>query len=175
MTTIGLVGTAGRPAWLAAADAKFGIRETPGPGNTPAIMAWVKNFPRWVRDIFTGDAVPWCALFVNQCLLEAGVKGTPDVLSAGSFATWGVPLGGPALGAIATFVRPGGHHVGFYLGQRADGAIRVRGGNQGDAVSDIWMPAGRLIAYRWPAGVALPFVAAVVLADNGEPLSSQEA
>ncbi len=72
------------------------------------------------------------------------------------------------------FTRPEGAHVGLYLGETAT-HYRVRGGNQGDAVSDTWIEKGRCVARRWPDGVALPLLASVLLTADGALASVNEA
>jgi uncharacterized protein (TIGR02594 family) len=162
------------PLWLAIAWNYLGTKEKVGPGSNPTITGWAKRVGGWIAAYFTDDDIPWCALFVNQCLHEAGIA-APKSLAAKDYATWGVPLPAPALGAIVVFKRPGGHHVGFYLGQRIDGAIRVRGGNQSNAVTDTWIDGTRLIAIRWPSERVRPDTAgAIVLAGDGQPLSTNE-
>lgn len=162
------------PLWLVHALAYRGQREVPGAGSNPVILRWAVGFGGWIKSFFTDDDTPWCALFVNECLKEAGLSGT-NSLAASSFQTWGQPLSQPTLGAIMTFVRPGGHHVGFYLGERKDGALRIFGGNQNNEVDAIWMPVERLTSVRWPSTELLPSTGRVALATTGEPMSSNEA
>jgi uncharacterized protein (TIGR02594 family) len=161
------------PPWLVIARRYLGLRETPGPASNPVIVRWAAALTGWWRTFFTNDGLPWCAVFVNQCLAEAGVGGTGTARAA-DFERWGVPLHDPALGAIVTFRRPTGRHVGFYLGETAE-AIRVFGGNQGDAVSEIWIAKSRMTSMRWPATWALPTTGRVYLAADGAPLSKDEA
>jgi uncharacterized protein (TIGR02594 family) len=96
-----------------------------------------------------------------------------DLLRAKSFEGWGQPLAKPALGAVMVFTRPGGAHVGLYLGERAD-AYYVLGGNTGNAVAAAWIAKTRLSAIRWPAGVPLPVSESVLLAGGGS-VSENEA
>jgi uncharacterized protein (TIGR02594 family) len=80
-------------------------------------------------------------------------------LRAKAWANWGVALSTtatrPPLGAIAVFGRDGGGHVGFVEGVYGNGDLAILGGNQADAVNVRRFPRTRLIALRWPAGVAL--------------------
>lgn len=66
---------------------------------------------------------------------------------------WGQALRPERLapGAVLVFGRPGGGHVGFYLGEDAADYV-VLGGNQGDAVSIARLAKARCIARRWPSG-----------------------
>jgi uncharacterized protein (TIGR02594 family) len=82
-----------------------------------------------------GDETPWCAAFVNFCL---AVAGRPIEWSAWAldFVNYGKPTTDPNVGDIVVFSRPGGGHVGFYLGRYKDGTGKdigtlVLGGNQG--------------------------------------------
>ena len=163
------------PSWLIIARSYLGVAEIPGPSSDPVIMRWAKNAGGWVKSFFVNDDIPWCALFVNNVLLEDGLKGT-GTLAALDFKKWGVELKEPALGAIVVFQRPGGGHVGFYLGQRADGAVRVLGGNQSNAVTDnAWLAGNRLVSVRWPPDRPLPTSGPIRLAANGATLSTNEA
>lgn len=162
------------PPWLAVAKTYLGVAEVPGKASNPQIMKMAQRVGGWVKSFFTDDDIPWCALFVNSCLLESGFKGT-GTLAARDFERWGQKLEGPVVGAVVVFTRQGGGHVGFYVGQRLDGTLRVLGGNQSNKVSETWIAKDRLSAIRWPAGLPVPVPAPVVLAANGEKVSLNEA
>lgn len=165
-----------QPPWIVKAGEYLGVHEVVGPGSHPDIMRWAKNQAGWIANYFKDDDTPWCALFVNGVLQECGIPGT-NSLAAASFCTWGQPMADPSYGCILVFSRPGGNHVGFYLGERAD-AYRVRGGNQGNAVKDEWIPKARLRkgdGIRWVPGVDLPFPSPVILTSDGQPASLNEA
>ena len=162
------------PRWLTAARKYLGEKEVPGPGSNSKILAMTKSFSKWVRGFFTDDDIPWCALFVGACLAESGLPHT-DSLAAASYSTYGINLGHePSLGAIMVFVRKGGGHVGFYTGETAT-AYRILGGNQNNAVNETWIAKDRLTAIRWPTGEPLPTTGRITLANNGAPLSTNEA
>lgn len=160
--------------WLAKSEEYLGVHEVVGPGSNPIIMQWRESLQPWAREYFVDDDIAWCALAINGILHDVGLKGT-GTLAAGDFARWGqdatAALG---LGCILVFKRPGGAHVGFYIGERPD-AFRVRGGNQGNAFCDTWIERARLVAVRWPAGLELPFPAPVILKPDGRPVSVNEA
>ncbi|MBB5696996.1 TIGR02594 family protein [Sphingomonas yantingensis] len=171
------------PAWLTAARAKLGTREAPGVANNPTILGWAKRLGVKVLGIaYNADSVPWCGLFVAWCLSDAGFDLAADGLHrmrvavrASAWATWGSNLARDRLapGAILVFERPGGGHVGFYVGEDT-AAYHVLGGNQGDSVTVTRIAKARLVASRWPKGV--PVIGAPVrLATSGKPLSSTEA
>jgi uncharacterized protein (TIGR02594 family) len=93
---------------------------------------------------------------------------------ASSWATWGSPIQADRLapGAILVFERPGGGHVGFYVGEDAT-TYSVLGGNQGDKVSIARVAKSRCVARRWPKGVAV-IGKPIVLASAGA-VSTNEA
>lgn len=163
------------PIWLSVAATHIGIHEIPGAQSAPVIMRWATDLG--VSSIYTGDAVPWCALYMNRLMQACQLPTTGagyDLLRARKFATWGQPLAGVALGAILVFTRPEGAHVGLYLGE-TDTHYRIRGGNQLDAVSDTWIAKVRCVACRWPDGVALPAIGPVPLVTDKAPASGNEA
>lgn len=162
------------PNWLAIAKSYTGVQEVPGKGSNPKILEMAARFGGWVKSFFTDDDIPWCALFVGNCLIQDGLKSTGS-MAALSYAQYGQHLDEPSLGAILVFSRKAGGHVGFYLGQKIDGTLRVFGGNQDNAVKASWISKDRLVAVRWPPDVPLPTSGVVILAGDGQPISSNEA
>jgi uncharacterized protein (TIGR02594 family) len=142
------------PPWLTIARSYIGVHEIPGPTSHPTILQWGRNMGGWVAQFFRDDATPWCALFVNAVLQQAGLpmsgpEGSPVLVRAKSFTTYGRALTTPCRGAIAVFERAGGGHVGFIEGETLK-AYRICGGNQSDSVSSTWIAKDRCIAVRWP-------------------------
>lgn len=162
-----------RPAWLVEAERHLGLAEVAGRGSNPEIIAWAKEQGGWIESYFKDDDIAWCALFACHCLHAAGLH-DPRTLAAGDFQAWGHGLSGPSLGAACVLSRPGGHHVGFYLGTRPDGHVRLLGGNTGNKVAAAWFDPVRVLAWRWPAELAAPDVSPVALADDGQPTSVNE-
>ena len=164
------------PGWLAAARQKLGTREAPGPNNNPTILGWAKRLgTRVLGIIYNADSVPWCGVFVGACLDEAGIGSPLFAVRAKSWADWGANLRPErlALGAILVFERPGGGHVGFYVGEDDD-AYHVLGGNQGDSVTIARIMKERCVARRWPEGQ--PVIGRPVLVAAGSrPVSRNEA
>ena len=164
------------PAWLVAARAKLGTREAAGEANSPTILGWAKRLGLKVLGmIYNADSVPWCGVFVAECMDETGIASPPFAVRARSWAEWGVSLRPEKLapGAVLVFERPGGGHVGFYVGEDAQ-AYHVLGGNQGDSVSVARVVKDRCIARRWPAG--RPVIGGPVrVAANSAPTSKNEA
>lgn len=162
--------------WLALARRYIGVREIPGPAASPTILGWARSLGGWIASWYRDDATPWCALFVNAVLQEAGLplSGTGAALvRAKAFLTYGTPLEVPSVGCIMVFERTGGGHVGFYVGETLK-AYRILGGNQGDSVSESWLAKERCIAMRWPPGVPPPSVGRKFLRPDAHPLSTNE-
>lgn len=165
------------PAWLTAARAKLGTREAPGPANNPTIMGWAKRLgTKALGMVFNADSVPWCGLFVATCVSEAGLPTAPIAVRASAWSFWGVPIAADKLapGAVLVFQRPGGGHVGFYVGEDA-AAYHVLGGNQGDCVSITRIFKSRCVARRWPAGEPVTGGPVKMTATAGIPVSRNEA
>ncbi len=168
------------PAWLQVARRYDGLAEIPGERSNPVIldMAHRIGAPAW----FHNDDQPWCAVFQNAVLQEAGLPIATgsrgdyfDRLRALTFASYGQDLARPALGAIGVFTRPEGAHVGMYLGEFRD-LLFVYGGNQNNKVCATWVRAKRVRSWRWPTGVALPTsFAPIVLTSTGQAISVDEA
>jgi uncharacterized protein (TIGR02594 family) len=169
--------TASEPAWLSAARAKLGTREAAGTVNSPTIMGWAKKLGAKVLGmVYNADSVPWCGLFVAICLSEDGIAAAPIAVRAKAWATWGANLPADRLapGAVLVFERPGGGHVGFYVGEDKT-SYHVLGGNQGDKVSIMRLEKSRCIARRWPFGRSVIGGPRLMTAIAGVPSSSNEA
>jgi uncharacterized protein (TIGR02594 family) len=153
------------PVWLAYARRQTGVRETPGPANDSRIMGMARRAARWLGINYTADAVPWCGLFVADCMEAAGFKPPAGFIGvrAKAWASWGTAIGTtatrPPIGSIAVFGRDGGGHVGFVTAIHANGDLDILGGNQGDAVNIRRFSRLRLVALRWPPATALAAVA----------------
>jgi uncharacterized protein (TIGR02594 family) len=164
------------PPWITVARAEIGVREIRGVGaNSPRVLEYIASFPYlkgvWhdetKRDYKLGDAdeTPWCACFVNWCLIQAGRPEGPSA-RAQDWLTYGTPLSDPRVGAICVVFRTpktvssgvtaSGYHVAFWTGG-GDGSIVLLGGNQTAAdktteevnekpSTGYWT----VQAYRWP-------------------------
>ncbi|WP_294260801.1 TIGR02594 family protein [uncultured Sphingomonas sp.] len=176
--------TTTEPAWLKAARAKLGTREAPGAANNPTIIGWGKRLGVKVLGIaYNADSVPWCGVFVAECLDRGGIDLAAEgmhrmrvAVRAKAWATWGANLAADRLapGAILVFDREGGGHVGFYVGEDAK-AYHVLGGNQGDAVSITRILKARCVARRWPRDVPVIGRPIAMREVAGMPLSRNEA
>jgi uncharacterized protein (TIGR02594 family) len=169
-------GPGGAPAihadapWIAVARSEIGVKESRGLGrNNPRILEYIATFP-YLGDIWRDDhaarlgnvdETPWCACFVNWCLMRARRAPGPSA-RARDWLQYGASLDEPRPGAIAVvYHTPGastagttssGYHVAFYIGGDGVRSISLLGGNQGDQVSEktyrgYWTVRG----YRWPA------------------------
>ena len=166
----------GAPKMLVEALRHYGIMELVGKGSTPDITRWAKEVG--VSGWYTDDDIPWCGLFVGVVAKRAGYPfPASKLLAARQWENWGVPVtkGREMLWDVLVFVRPGGGHVGFYVGEN-DHAFLVYGGNQSNAVGFAWIDKSRLLATRRPKYVIgePKNVRKIILSETGE-LSKNEA
>lgn len=169
------------PVWIIEARRFLGIVEVAGPRSHPTILGWAKRLgPRVLGMNYTGDDIPWCGLFV-AAVIAATLPAEPlpaIVVRASAWDRYGRKLNAPAYGAVARFERPGGGHVGFVVGQSADGKLlRILGGNQTNRVSETWIEARRLApgGMRWPGSVNSTPRPAPILNAKGAAVSRNEA
>lgn len=137
------------PALLEAAGRYLGIEEWPGARQNPAVLElFQKSGNPQVHD----DETSWCAAFVGAVLAELGLPNTGR-LNARSYLEWGAPVGmaeaKPGDVVILWRGSPQGWqgHVAFLLGFEGD-AVILRGGNQGNRVSDAPYPTSRILGIR---------------------------
>jgi uncharacterized protein (TIGR02594 family) len=166
----------GRPLWVTEAIKWLYTKAERGPESNPVIMEWAHDEGGEIAQDYTNDMIPWCALFANMVLYKVGLKGT-GTLWALDFANWGVPVGGPAVGAFAPMRRQGGGHIAVVVGRDQFGNLMCVGGNQDHEVSICAFPVSRPVAYRFPNGVPLPsqvgFAKLPLVRSNGQ-LSANE-
>lgn len=164
------------PKMLVEALRHYGVMELVGKGSHPDITKWAKE--TGVSGWYTDDDIPWCGLFVGVVVARCGYPfKAGKLLGARYWAEYGVHVErhNASLWDILVFTRPGGGHVGFYVGENSK-AYLVYGGNQSNAVGFAWIAKDRLTAVRRPAyKVGLPAnIAPVYLSETGE-LSQNEA
>lgn len=139
------------PVWMRDARRYLGLKEIAGAKSNSTIMSWAKRFGGWVASFYGNDDIPWCGLAVGHwiavTLPEEKLPSNP--LAAMNWSTFGRPLSSPALGAVLVFKRPGGGHVGFYVGEDRT-HYHVLGGNQANSVSITRIEKIRCQAIRWP-------------------------
>lgn len=137
------------PLILEAAGAYLGEKEWPGAKHNPVIAGF---FAASDNAHVLDDETSWCAAFAGAVLAQIGLKGTGK-LNARSYLDWGVPveIRSAAPGDVVIFWRgnPTGWqgHVAFLVRFEGDKVI-VRGGNQGDAVTDAPYPVSRILGIR---------------------------
>lgn len=116
------------------------------------LSKWLKSDGKTLGD---PAKLPWCGDFMETCIRIALPAETfPGALSENPYWARNWALFGrktePTYGAVLVFVRDGGGHVGFAVGQ--EGAYyQVLGGNQSNAVTVARIAKSRCIAARWPA------------------------
>jgi uncharacterized protein (TIGR02594 family) len=138
---------------LETAKQHLGLKEWPGAPDNPEIVAMFEEVGHgWVQD----DETAWCAAFVGSVLAQVGLQHTGK-LNARSYEHWGVevPMREARPGDIVVFWRETPDswkgHVAILV--RFDGdRVIVRGGNQGNSVSDAPYPVARIVSIRRAAG-----------------------
>lgn len=105
----------------------------------PLIVAFFLQATDFDPDDIRGDQTPWCAAFVNWCLMRSGKRGTRSA-SSGSFRCVGNETPEPTTGDIAVFKNVGedeacrgSGHVAFHV-RNAGADIYVLGGNQSNRI-----------------------------------------
>jgi uncharacterized protein (TIGR02594 family) len=144
------------PAIMDAAARHLDLVEWPGSRHNPQVLALYAAVGHgWVRD----DETPWCAAFVGAVLAECGLPHTGR-LNARSYLDWGqqVTTADAMPGDVVVFWRGSPEaatgHVAFLV-RFEDDRVLVRGGNQGNKVSDAWYPLNRLLGIRRADGSRL--------------------
>lgn len=161
------------PIWMPTARKLIGTTEKPGTDDNPVIIKWADSLSDWVDDFYTDDSIPWCGLFVAHVMNVHKFKVPANPLGALKWSDWGQKLDKPSPGAIMTFTRKGGGHVGFYVSEDKD-TYHILGGNQSDMVTITKIAKDRLDAIRWPPGEKLPKTGPVIAVLNGT-ISKNEA
>lgn len=140
------------PRWITLAKKLQGLKEIKGAQHEPEILQMWRDIK---RSGIKNDETPWCAAFVGSVLERSAIRST-RFESARSYLDWGVKLDKPVYGCIVVFSRNGGGHVGFVVGQDANGNLLVLGGNQNDEVNIRSFPKDRVVGYRYPVGEPIP-------------------
>jgi uncharacterized protein (TIGR02594 family) len=148
--------------WLTIAKAEKGVKVNGAPQqHNQRIIEYHKT----TTFKATTDEIPWCAAFVNWCLIQAG-KTTCNSAAAIAWLDWGQKLEQPRVGAItiihnkakkkgydASTGSSSGNHVSFLVSQSSS-HITLFGGNQSLQVKESVYPLERfeVLGYRWPLG-----------------------
>jgi uncharacterized protein (TIGR02594 family) len=129
---------------------KLNTNEIPGPKSNPEVMKLAEI--AGVKSLYTNDDIAWCAVAHSALAIQAG-KELPfsgvERLRAKSFLKFGVHSDEPMFGDTCIFVRPGGYHVGWYVGED-DTYYHIGGGNQGNQYSVVRIYKERLLEARRP-------------------------
>jgi len=161
--------------WMTEIDRVIGLHEV---RDNKALTKWLRSDGKLLGD---PAKLPWCGDAVETAV-KRGLPNEefPPTLKANPYwarnwAQFGRPCG-LVYGAIVSFVRGSGGHVGFLVGVSEDGKLlRVRGGNQSNEVNDTWIAAHRLLASRWPnTWSTRQQRAALKLTANGAKVSTNE-
>ncbi len=121
-----------------------GIQEIVGSKHNPIIMDWALELD--LKD-YKNDEIPWCGLFVAIVIKRAGFDVVKNPLWAANWSKFGTKQSEAHLFDILVFKRPGGNHVGFYVGED-DTCYHVFGGNQGNKVGVTRIEKSRLTSIR---------------------------
>jgi uncharacterized protein (TIGR02594 family) len=166
------------PRIVREALALYGTTETPNEGNNPIILAWAIETLSTSDNWYSKDSTPWCGLFMGVVAQRATWTPPSELLRALSWQNFGnqVELNKAVLGDVLVFTRPGGGHVGLYVGENKDGEFFVLGGNQSDRVNIAKFAKSRLVAVRRPPyRIGMPDSAKKYIYDIHMNLSVNEA
>lgn len=135
--------------WFEVAERLIGTQEDTSYRSNPVIMKWAKDIGGWVASYYKDDSIPWCGLFVAHCVTSVGLPlEIQNPLSALAWNKYGTKTE-PCLGAIMTFTRSGGGHVGFYVSEDSS-TYHILGGNQSNSVNITKLVKSRFVGARWP-------------------------
>jgi len=164
--------------WINEINKVLGLHET---RDNKVLTEWLRSDGSLLGD---PSRLPWCGDAVETAIKRAlpNEKFPPALQKnpywARNWAEFGIACG-RVYGAVASFTRGGGGHVGFLVGvSRSGGLLRVRGGNQSNMINDTWISASRLMprGLRWPSSFPTRFQKdAPVLDDTGAVVSTNEA
>ncbi|MBN3757849.1 TIGR02594 family protein [Paraburkholderia sp. Tr-20389] len=100
-----------------------------------------------------GNGNPWCASFVNWCLMQAGYPITASPMDSQSFRNSKnfVKIDHPVFGAVAVYKHPKGGHAAFVYAKTKAGGPILLGGNQSDAINFGTQKASELKGFYVPA------------------------
>lgn len=142
--------------WMELLARKMGLHEAL---HTRKLSDFLRSDGKTLGD---PSKLPWCGdlaeTVIALTLPNEVIPGNPYL--ARNWAKFGGKTR-PMYGAIGVFWRGKrdgiSGHVGFLIGRRAsDGALRVRGGNQSNSISDTWLADDRLLEARWPRNFIAP-------------------
>lgn len=136
------------PKMLIEALKLYGVKEVFGHKHNQVILDWAKAVG--ISELVKDDEQAWCGLFMAYVAIRAQ-KHVPmksyDILRALKWVAFGTPVKEAMLGDVLVFRRPGGGHVGMYIGED-EKFYHVLGGNQSNMVSFTRLEKSRLVAAR---------------------------
>jgi uncharacterized protein (TIGR02594 family) len=142
---LGTVGTL--PKTIQEGLKLVGTIETPGKKNSPTILGWADECE--LENVYTADSIPWCGLLAAVVALRAGKPIPKHPLWALNWKLFGMKAAQPCLGDCLVYLRSGGGHVGWYIGEDKT-HYHTLGGNQADAVNISRIEKKRLVGVRSP-------------------------
>jgi uncharacterized protein (TIGR02594 family) len=163
------------PKVIQAAMKMYGVMEVPGRKHNPVILGWAATLG--IEKIYTNDELAWCGLAHAVALLRGGKPAALegwDILRALKYKTYGMGVEQPGIGDTLVFQRPGGGHVGFYVGE-SKSTYHVLGGNQSNAYNVTEIAKSRCVAKRSPIYNLRPASAVPVFLDASGVVSTNEA
>lgn len=135
------------PVWITWAKQQLGVKEVPGAGDNPIILAWY-HLTTLPEDLWH-DSTAWCAVFVNAAMFLNGIKGNRSARAV-DWLNFGLKVDIPKIGDIVVFDwQDGGHHVAFVLSVK-DEIVKVIGGNQSNGVTITEYSEEYIMGYRRP-------------------------
>jgi uncharacterized protein (TIGR02594 family) len=155
------------------AQSLIGLKEVPGDKDNRSIVEWAQLIGDPVTSQYKHDSVPWCGLFVAHCLTHNGIEPVKDPLWALNWVKFGTKVK-PGFGAIMSFQRPSGGHVGFYISEDKT-TYHILGGNQSDMVNVARIEKTRFKGASFPTEIMHLFVEGPIIKKFAGPLSINEA
>ncbi len=137
---------------LTTAKKYINTTETAGAANNQTIMSWAKTLGL----AYSGDSIPWCALFMSWVAYESGYQGL-RTLWARNWLKIGKAISQPEIGCITILWRNSPNsstgHVGIVT-NISPNEITLLGGNQSNTVGYGTYPKTRVLGYRRLANLA---------------------
>jgi uncharacterized protein (TIGR02594 family) len=158
--------------WIIEGKKVWGLHEV---RDNARLREWLRSDGKTLGD---PKALPWCGDYVETAIKNS-LPNEPFTGNLGKNPYWarnwtqfGVQTA-PVYGAVATFSRGSGGHVGFLVGED-NTDFYVLGGNQSDSVNIVRIAKSRLLATRWPSTFRNPNIVLPKLTPGTIPRSTNE-
>jgi uncharacterized protein (TIGR02594 family) len=164
----------GAPKMLVEALTVYGTKEVPGPIHNKLIMGWAQELK--IEKVYVSDEIAWCGLLMAILALKAGkqMPFTPTgALWALNWKKFGQEVKVAMLGDVIVFKRPGGGHVGLYIGED-DTTYHILGGNSSNKLMIVRILKSRMVAIRRPFYNVQPSNIRVIRLNENGPISVNE-